>query len=209
MTHLVLLGDSIFDNRAYVAAAPAVIDQLKQRVPQGWQATLLAVDGNTSADIPQQLQRMPQDATHLVLSVGGNDALGCLPQLGAPAANVVGALVTLAAMLAAFRRNYTALLVELLALNKPLMVCTVYDAVPGLTDPLKTALGMFNDVILREAIRSGVPVLDLRMICTEPGDYSAKSPIEPSSQGGAKLADRLVTAVLEHDFTKRGCRVYG
>lgn len=57
-------------------------------------------------------------------------------------------------------------------------------------------------------IRCGVPVLDLRMICTEPGDYSEKSPIVPSSEGGAKLADRLVTAVLEHDFTKRGCRVY-
>ena len=208
MNYLVLLGDSIFDNRAYVAGGPAVIDQVQQRVPQGWQATLLAVDGNTSADIPQQLQSMPKDATHLVLSVGGNDALGCLPQMGAPAANVVGALVTLSAMLATFRRNYTALLVELLALNKPLMVCTVYDAVPGLTDPLKAALGMFNDVIIREAIRSGVSVLDLRMICTEPGDYSAKSPIEPSSQGGTKLADRLVTAVLEHDFRQRGCRVY-
>lgn len=121
---------------------------------------------------------------------------------------IVGGLVTLSAMLATFRRNYTALLVELLALNKPLMVCTVYDAVPGLTDPLKTALSLFNDAIVREAIRSGVPVLDLRMVCTEPGDYSTKSPIEPSSQGGSKLADRLVTAVLEHDFTKRGCRVY-
>jgi hypothetical protein len=208
MNHLVLLGDSIFDNRAYVAGGPAVIDQVQQRVPQGWQATLLAVDGNTSADIPQQLQRIPKDATHLVLSVGGNDALGCLPQLGAPAANVVGALVTLSAMLATFRRNYTALLVEFLAFNKPLMVCTVYDAVPGLTDPLKAALSMFNDVIIREAIRSGVPVLDLRMICTEPGDYSIKSPIEPSSQGGAKLADRLVAAVLDHDFTRGGCRVY-
>jgi GDSL-like Lipase/Acylhydrolase family len=208
MNHLVLLGDSIFDNRAYVGGAPAVIDQVQQRVPPGWQATLLAVDGNTAAHITKQLQRMPADATHLVLSVGGNDALGCLSQLGAPAANVIGALVTLSAMLATFRQSYTALMAEMLALNKPLMVCTVYDAVPGLTDPLKAALGMFNDVIVREAIRHGVPVLDLRMICAEPGDYSAKSPIEPSSQGGAKLADRLVAAVLTHDFTQRGCRVF-
>jgi hypothetical protein len=208
MNHLVLLGDSIFDNRAYVAGGPAVIDQVQQRVPEGWEATLLAVDGNTAAHIPKQLQRMPQDATHMVLSVGGNDALGCLPQLGAPAANVVGALVTLSAMLATFRQSYTVLMAQLLALNKPLMVCTVYDAVPGLTDPLKAALGMFNDVIVREAIRHGVPVLDLRIICTEPGDYSTKSPIEPSSQGGGKLADRLVAAVLAHDFTRRGCHVY-
>ena len=208
MNHLVLLGDSIFDNRAYVAGGPAVIDQVQQRVPQDWQVTLLAVDGNTSAHITQQLQRLPEDATHLVLSVGGNDALGCLPRLGTPVANVMGALVTLSEFLATFRRNYTALLVELLALNKPLMVCTVYDAVPGLTDPIKAALGMFNDVIVREAIRSGVPVLDLRMICTEPGDYSEKSPIEPSSQGGDKLAERIVAAVLEHDLTTQKCCVY-
>jgi len=142
MNHLVLLGDSIFDNHAYVAGGPAVIDQVQQRVPQGWQGTLLAVDGNTAAQIPRQLQRLPAAASHLVLSVGGNDALGCLPQLGAPAANVVGALGTLSAMLATFRHSYTALMAELLALNKPLMVCTVYDAVPGLTDPLKAALGM-------------------------------------------------------------------
>ena len=29
-----------------------------------------------------------------------------------------------------------------------------------------------------------------------------------SAQGGAKLVDRLVTAVVDHDFTKRGCHVY-
>lgn len=208
MNHLVLLGDSIFDNRAYVGDGQAVIDQVSHRRPQGWQASLLAVDGNTSDHIAQQLQRMPQDATHLVLSVGGNDALGCLPRLGAPAGNVIGALGSLAELLAPFRRSYMALMVDLLALDRPLMVCTVYDDVPGLTNALKTALGLFNDVILREAIRCGVPVLDLRMICTEPGDYSAKSPIEPSSKGGAKLADRLVKAVLEHDFTQRGCAVY-
>lgn len=151
---------------------------------------------------------MPIDATHFVLSVGGNDALGCLSQLGAPTANIVGALVTLSVMLATFRRNYTALLVELVALNKPLMVCTVYGDVSGLTEPLKAVLGMFNDVIVREAIRYGVPVLDLRMICTEPDDYSEKLPIAPSSHGEDKLANRLVTAVLEHDFTKSSCRVY-
>ena len=116
--------------------------------------------------------------------------------------------VTLSEFLVTFRRNYKALLAELLALDKPLMVCAVYDAVPGLTDLIKAALGMFNDVIVREAIRSGVPVLDLRMICTLPGDYSIKSPIEPSSQGGEKIVDRLVAAVLEHDFTKRRCCVY-
>ena len=208
MSHLVLLGDSIFDNGAYVDGAPAVIDQVRARLPRGWQASLLAVDGNTTVDIAWQLQRMPLDATHLVLSVGGNDALGCLPQMGEPVSNVIGALEKLSKLREAFRSRYSAVLSELRALNKPLMVCTIYDAVPGLSDALKAALGLFNEVIMREAIRSGLPVLDLREICTEMGDFSLKSPIEPSSVGGSKLADRIVAAVLADDFTKAGCRVH-
>ena len=208
MNHLVLLGDSIFDNRAYVGGGQAVIDQVKQRVPSDWQSTLLAVDGHTSRNIPQQLQHMPKDVTHIVLSVGGNDALNTLQHLGLPATNVMGALVELSGLLSTFRRSYTSLLTGLLTLKKPLMVCTVYDAVPGLTDAYKAALGMFNDVILREAIRFGVPVLDLRMICTETGDYSQQSPIEPSSKGGAKIAEKLVAAVLAHDPMMGGCHVY-
>ncbi len=111
-------------------------------------------------------------------------------------------------MLAGFEKRYSALLSELMVLKKPLMVCTIYDSVPGLTDPLKVALALFNDIILRTAISYGVPVLDLRMICTEPGDYSTKSPIEPSSQGGNKIAERMVAAILSHDFSLPGCRVY-
>lgn len=33
MSHVVLLGDSIFDNAAYVAGGPDVIHQLRERLP--------------------------------------------------------------------------------------------------------------------------------------------------------------------------------
>ena len=46
MKHIVLLGDSIFDNAAYVNGGPEVIEQLRSILPQDWQATLLAIDGN-------------------------------------------------------------------------------------------------------------------------------------------------------------------
>lgn len=75
MTHIVLLGDSIFDNGRYTMGGPDVISQVRQLLPDGWQASLLAVDGATTGDVRCQLQRMPSDASHLVLSVGGNDAL--------------------------------------------------------------------------------------------------------------------------------------
>ena len=208
MNHLVLLGDSIFDNRAYVAGGPAVIDQVQKTVPAGWKASLLAVDGNTSVQVPDQLKRLPSDCTHLVLSAGGNDAIGCLDLMGTPSTNLMGALGTLSKMLAEFEQSYKALMTGLLSLNKPLMVCTIYDSVPGLVDPLKLALALFNDVIIRNAVSKGLPVLDLRMICTESGDYSTKSPIEPSSKGGQKISTRMVAAMLNHDFSMHACVIH-
>ena len=208
MPHIILLGDSIFDNAAYTAGGPAVIDQVRQNLPAVWQASLLAIDGDTTTDVSQRLLRLPTDATHLVLSVGGNDALSYLPQIEAPATSVKQGLVTLNRMKAEFQANYRALIRCLISLNKPLLVCTIYDHIPGLPPELVTALGVFNDVVLREAIEHGLPVLDLRMICTEPGDYSIQSPIEPSSQGGAKIARRMVNSLLGHDFTAGGCQIY-
>jgi lysophospholipase L1-like esterase len=209
MPHLALLGDSIFDNAAYVAGGPSLIRQVQQRSPPGWQASLFAVDGHTTADVHRQLTRLPRDATHLALSVGGNDALGAVARLETPAATVLKALDVLADIQTKFRINYRSLVATLLAQNRPLLVCTVYDAIPGLAAGLKTALALFNDVILREANERGLPVLDLRLVCTEPDDYSAKSPIEPSSKGGDKIATSLVTALARHEFATRRCSVYG
>src|SRR5688572_16398198 len=73
--HVVLLGDSIFDNAAYVAGGPAVVDQLHTILPADWKATLLAVDGDTTGLVADRLRGLPADASHLVVSVGGNDAL--------------------------------------------------------------------------------------------------------------------------------------
>src|SRR5687768_10561014 len=54
MYHIVLVGDSILDNNAYVASGQAVIDHLREMLPAGWKATLLAVDGSTISDIHSQ-----------------------------------------------------------------------------------------------------------------------------------------------------------
>ena len=208
MNHVVLLGDSIFDNRKYVEGRPAVIDQLKQRVPHDWKASLLAIDGDTAAMTTKQVARIPVDASHVVLSVGGNDALGCIPGLDISASSVKQALGWLNRIQSEFRVDYHAVISNLILLDKPLVVCTVYDSVPGMPKELCAALALFNDVILKVAIQRGIPVLDLRMICTEPSDYSKVSPIEPSSAGGTKIVESLVRAIAKHDFTERTCCIY-
>jgi hypothetical protein len=208
MNHLVLLGDSIFDNRKYVEGDPAVIDQVNENLSASWMASLLAVDGDTASMAFDRLAKIPESATHMVISVGGNDALNCLPSLEGAATSLKQGLGWLCKIQTEFRASYKALIDALLSRGKALMVCTIYDNVPGMPKELATALGLFNDVILSEAIRNGLPVLDLRLICTEPGDYSVVSPIEPSSLGGAKIAQKMVRVIGHHDFSVRRCVVY-
>jgi hypothetical protein len=47
-----LLGDSIFDNAAYTGGGPDLVTQLRRILPSGWEATLLAVDGARTDDVP-------------------------------------------------------------------------------------------------------------------------------------------------------------
>ena len=92
-----------------------------------------------------------------------------------------------------FHRAYRDMLWNVLLLQKPTVVCTIYDAVPGLSREERSALSLFNDVICREAMAAGVAVVDLRALLQEADDYSAISPIEPSVKGGEKIARALTT----------------
>jgi hypothetical protein len=208
MYHVVLLGDSIFDNARYVPDRPPVIEQLRQALPPGSRATLLAVDGSVTEDVAGQLRELPPDATHLVVSAGGNDALGEVGILSEPACTVGEALAMMAEVRLRFRDFYRAMLTALAAHAKPVAVCTVYDAIPDLGPAERTALAGFNEVILHDAFRAGLPLIDLRLTCTHPSDYSHVSSIEPSATGGAKIARAIAEAVMTHDFGRGRSVVY-
>src|SRR4051794_38350355 len=110
MGHVVLLGDSIFDNARYVPDRPPVIEQVRRGLPQGWRATLLAVDGHTSENVAGQLRGLPADATHLFVSAGGNDALGASPILHERTGTVGEAFGLIAGLHTRFRTSYRAML---------------------------------------------------------------------------------------------------
>ena len=206
--HVVLLGDSVFDNAAYVAGAPDVVRQVRRRLPAGFEATLAAVDGDTTRDVHQQLSRVPDDATHLVVSVGGNDALGSSDFLGAPARSTAEALSGLADLGDRFERDYLAMLTGVLAHGLPTAICTVYYprfADGALQKVAVAGLTVFNDCIVRAAFAHGLPLLDLRLICTEEGDYANQ--IEPSSRGGEKTSPTIAEFV-EQDPAGRRTQVF-
>jgi lysophospholipase L1-like esterase len=203
MTHVVLLGDSVFDNAPYVPAGGEVVAALRRRLPPGWRATLLARDGAVLAGVREQAGRVPPEATHLVVSAGGNDALGWTSLFGDPVASVGEALARVAAVRREFARRYAAMLDEVGRLGRPVAICTIYDVRfpdPAFREVALAALALLNDAITREAGRRGLPLLDLRTLLDEDEDFA--NPIEPSAAGSEKLA-QAVLAVVGRDGAER------
>jgi hypothetical protein len=209
MSHLILLGDSIFDNGAYTGGGPDVIAQLRGALPAGWSATLCAVDGAQSHEVAEQLAGVPASATHLALSVGGNDALMASGLLDEPVYSSADALRLIGASVREFEERYRAAVDACLARRLPLVLCTIYHgAFPDadFRERVVVALAVFNDAIVRTALARGLDVIDLRAVCDSPQDYA--NPIEPSSVGGAKIA-RVVAAVVAGASAIRGTTIYG
>jgi hypothetical protein len=195
LPHIALLGDSIFDNRAYTGGEPDVLTHLRRIVPAEWRATLCAIDGATTSGIRSQVKRVPADATHLVVSVGGNDALGYVDLLSRRVDSTAAALKLFAAPLDRFALDYEDAIAIVARLRKPVTVCTIYNGHldAGVATPARIALGLFNDVIQRVANQHRLPIIELRSICNEPGDYA--NPIEPSGPGGLKIARAIAAAI--------------
>ncbi|HSU65676.1 MAG TPA: hypothetical protein VLJ39_02285, partial [Tepidisphaeraceae bacterium] len=107
-----------------------------------------------------------------------------------------------------FEADYRAMLKGVLALGKSVAVCTVYDSVPGLRPEQRTALSAWNDVILRQAFAAKLPVIDLRLVCSDARDYSGVSPIEPSEIGGGKIVGAIRHLLLSDDPRVGTSRVY-
>jgi hypothetical protein len=152
---------------------------------------------------------MPADATHLVISAGGNDALGYSSILSAASRSMAESIARLAEIRDDFQNRYSAALAAVAQRRLPTAVCTIYD--PRYTDPLQrrlatTALAIINDVIIREAVRVGVPVLDLRVICNADADFA--NPIEPSAQGGWKIAGVIASLLAQHDFARERSAIF-
>ncbi|MVW64203.1 SGNH/GDSL hydrolase family protein [Massilia sp. NEAU-DD11] len=212
MAHIVLLGDSIFDNAPYVPAGRHVQAQLQSLVTPSDRVSLLARDGSVLEDMVAQvarLQELPEEADWIVVSCGGNDVLGLVGAMQSKVGSVIEAAALLADWQSEFRRDYRRMLNIVLSRRRPVALATIYDGVPRLDPGLRTALAPFNDVILREAIAHRLPVLDLRLICDHPDDYALVSPIEPSAQGGGKIAAAIAQLVREQDPGARRTVVYG
>lgn len=209
MAHIVLLGDSIFDNKVYVGGDPDVIAHLQSMISPDWTATLNAVDGSLVEHVGSQLAASPETATHFVVSTGGNNALMNTDVLNLEVRTSAEVFRVLSNRLDEFERQYRKMLETVLSRNLPVAVCTIYN--PNFLEPLlqkiaTVALSTFNDVIIRQAMLAGIPFLDLRLVCSEKSDYANE--IEPSSKGGRKIAAKILETIQTHDFSNERTSVY-
>ena len=195
MPHVVLLGDSIFDNGAYTNGDLDVVACLRAILPSSWKATLCAVDGSTASHLPSQLPDVPRDATHLVISMGGNDALLNGDLLTLPVASSAEVLTRFHDRIQWFEAEYRKSVRDALSLGRNTALCTIYNGnlPPEQAVPARIALMLFNDVIVRFAFERRLMLIDLRLICVEPADYA--NPIEPSTHGARKIARAIARCV--------------
>jgi hypothetical protein len=197
--HIVLLGDSVFDNAPYTAGGPAVIDHLQALKEPADEATLLAVDGHRVADVWSQVKRGPTDGTHHFLSIGGNDALDRVELLTRSVRTAGEGMVLFGKAVDDFAEAYWSLLDRLKERIEWLQVCTIYNGNFGPEAPmLSTAVRLFDDAIQRAAIDHGIPVIELRDLLNRPEHYA--NPIEPSVEGGRVLAEEMVGRVRGSAF---------
>ena len=212
---ILLIGDSVIDNAAYVAAGePDVATQVFELLPDAT-IELRAVDGSvTSEVIEQQLHDLAEDDL-VVVSSGGNDALrhvglingeGSLPfgfalsdlwgLLQTPDLLVVRLLSHVRQIQSTFRKDYAELLDRVVGCRRRVLCLTIYDpafVAHGMSADqqaaAEAALSLFNDVIQREALARACRVIEMRTLFDDPQDFA--NPIEPSMIGGAKIAGAI------------------
>ena len=188
MNHIVLLGDSIFDNGSYVRGENDVAKHLKDKVLPRDKVTLLAKDGAVITSVHDQIINIPDDMNALFLSVGGNDLLQYRKEIESDNKSTLDSLTYFSQILDDVRTRYVALIKIICKKHKNLTLCTIYNGNLGapLHKPASVLVALFNDIIYRTAMEFRLPVLELRDIFQTSEDYA--NPIEPSSIGGEKLA---------------------
>ena len=196
--YVALVGDSVFDNKAYVPRGHDVQNAMyrKRRIPDRRIAYLAAVDGARMRDVPAQLkQDEVRQASGIYISVGGNDLIQ-----SSFSGDTDLSIHDLADMREWFRNEYRANVIDKLAdrrsgkniYGKPVTLCTVY--IPTMNDAkyqqaAEVAVSLINDVIISEAGRADLQVLELRNVMTMPEHFTME--IEPSMHGSDAIANAI------------------
>jgi hypothetical protein len=207
MQSICLLGDSILDNAPYTRPEPDTTTHL-QRLLTACSVERRARDGARMRDVEGQLRGLATKPSVAILSVGGNDAvehIGLLEERATSSAQIFEQLNRIAND---FAERYEPVARAVREWAERAVLCTIYEVQlePAPYARLaRTPLAVLNDRIIRIAGRLGADVLELRSVCTEPGDFVLQ--IEPSARGALKIA-RAIAGLVTGDGRLSSTRVY-
>ena len=131
LLNAILLGDSVFDNAAYVPGEPSVSEQLQDALREDQiKVALEAVDGSVTRDvIDHQLPRLTERCDAIVVSSGGNDALQHIDLIRHTEATIIPEILSrFHSIREKFRQDYSNLLDKLAERSCPVCPCLVLES---------------------------------------------------------------------------------
>jgi len=183
----ILLGDSILQNSAYVSDGKSVDELIKER--KNGTTFCFARDNSTIVDIYEQVGRIPNNlnnnTTTLFLSIGGNDILNHYVDKE----NDITETSILKPMFSSYKK-----LIEYIRSrfnNANIVLLDIYYPENMKYKQYHSIIKEWNAMLYEYANKNNYSVLKISNILTRPDDFSFG--IEPSSAGGAKLVEAILT----------------
>jgi hypothetical protein len=199
--HVVLLGDALGDLLRLQALDPGSLEgKFMPGRRESWKLTILSA-GDVFRRAP--MFALPEDATHVVISIEGNRAIETSGLLQGAPAGYQESLARLSLAADQFESVVQALIEAALASRLPTLICAMWQ--PRYPEPVRqraasAALALFNDRIFRRAIEARISIVDLRRVCSEPGDYADHTLL---SKAGLQKAANAVSRGL-YEISRRG-----
>jgi hypothetical protein len=183
ITHIVLLGDSIFQNKKYVPKSKSVEYLLKEKL--SIPSLVLAQDNAIIYDIPNQYNSMPIDlnakSTNLYISIGGNDLLNLYEHNNTKNTNLFNIVWEL-------YKKTILMLIDSTQCN--IILTDIYF----ITDPnykrYIPIIKKWNSNLYQFANQHKLKVFKISKILTQPKDFT--NSIEPSVIGGNKMVNSFI-----------------
>ena len=179
---IILLGDSVFDNRSYVGETDSIHYLLDHH--NIIKSTIIASDGAKIANLNNQLQSVKKDLLNkkitLFISVGGNDIYdynktdNCKDYVD----KIFDKYTTII-------NNYS--------FNCKLVLCNIYTPTSEKNTTKAKCIKIWNNKLSEYCLQNSYTLFPLDSILNKPSDFTDK--IEPSKTGGRKIVNELLTYV--------------
>lgn len=184
---IILLGDSIFKNNAYVPYGYSIEMQVKNKV-KGQEVLCLAQDNSSITDVYNQVEQIPEEynnrRTHIFLCVGGNDILDNYVY----EYNNLDNMENLNNCFTEYKN-----LIKTIQRKMPdakLAILDIYYPDKSRFKSFYPVLSEWNKRIYKYAKNQNIRVIKISNILTNADDFSFS--IEPSAAGGNKIVNALL-----------------